>query len=418
VSLDNIGFSVSKGETVGIIGRNGAGKSTLLQIICGTLAPTQGSVEVNGKVAALLELGAGFNPEFTGRENVYMNASILGLTEEQIDDRYESIVEFADIGDYLDQPVKTYSSGMYVRLAFAVIAHVDAEILVIDEALAVGDVFFTQKCMRFLRQFMKTGTVLFVSHDSASIQNLCDRAVLLEDGSVSAEGSAKEVTERYLEMLFDEAEGIEPKSDKKVSGETDESTLGDKGLEEKLVKIAEKEERVDCREKYINESILRNDIKIDWLNEPQQGFGEGGANIEKVVVETLEGQPIAWLVGGDRAVLKIWVKTNCHIENMIVGFYVNDKLGQRLFGDNTFLKFISSPRTFEAEQLALAEFEFDFPVLPQGDYTVTVAVAEGSTQEHVQHHWIHDALALKSVSSRVSNGLIGIPMYNISLNVQ
>ena len=164
-ALSDVSFSVKKGETFGIIGRNGSGKSTLLQILCGTLPPTSGTVKVNGKVAALLELGAGFNPEFSGKENVYMCARLYGLSTREIDDRFSKIIEFADIGDFIDKPVKTYSSGMYVRLAFSVVAHVDADILVIDEALSVGDAYFVQKCMRFLRQFMQNGTLLFVSHD-------------------------------------------------------------------------------------------------------------------------------------------------------------------------------------------------------------------------------------------------------------
>ena len=159
-ALQNISFQVKKGETVGIIGRNGSGKSTLLQIICGTLSPTSGEVSNNGRIAALLELGSGFNSEFTGRENVFLNASVLGLTSEEIKARYSNIVRFADIGNFIDQPVKTYSSGMLVRLAFAVIAHVDADILIIDEALAVGDAFFTQKCMRFLRKFMTDDSLI------------------------------------------------------------------------------------------------------------------------------------------------------------------------------------------------------------------------------------------------------------------
>ena len=177
-ALKDVSFEIKKGETVGIIGRNGSGKSTLLQMICGTLNPTSGSIETHGRIAALLELGSGFNPEFTGRENVYMNAAILGLSREEIDAKYDEIVAFADIGNFVDQAVKTYSSGMMVRLAFAVIAHVDADILVIDEALAVGDAFFTQKCMRFIQQFKGDGgTLLFVSHDSAAVMNICSRAV-------------------------------------------------------------------------------------------------------------------------------------------------------------------------------------------------------------------------------------------------
>ncbi|HJY34773.1 MAG TPA: ABC transporter ATP-binding protein, partial [Vicinamibacterales bacterium] len=159
-ALTHVSFDVRRGEVVGIIGRNGSGKSTLLQLICGTLTPSAGQVVARGRIAALLELGAGFNQEFTGRENVYLNGAIMGLTTAEIDARYARIVEFADIGDFLDQPLKTYSTGMVVRLAFAVIAHVDADVLVIDEALAVGDAFFVQKCMRFLRDFMKRGTIL------------------------------------------------------------------------------------------------------------------------------------------------------------------------------------------------------------------------------------------------------------------
>src|SRR5690606_4084636 len=167
--------------------------STLLQLLCGTLTPSGGEVIVKGRVAALLELGAGFNPEFTGRDNVYLNASILGLSRGEIDARFDDIAAFADIGEFIDQPVKTYSSGMYVRLAFAVIAHVDADVLIIDEALAVGDALFTQKCMRFLRRFCENGTLLFVSHDSAAVTSLCERAIWLEHGTVRAIGPARDI---------------------------------------------------------------------------------------------------------------------------------------------------------------------------------------------------------------------------------
>ena len=198
-ALNNVSFEIKKGETVGIIGRNGSGKSTLLQMICGTLFPTSGSVQTNGRIAALLELGSGFNPEFTGRENVYMNAAVLGLSKEEVDTRFDDIVTFADIGDFIEQPVKTYSSGMMVRLAFAVIAHVDADILVVDEALAVGDAFFTQKCMRFLRGFMKSGTVLFVSHDMGRVQQLCTKAILIKNGKLAKKGSTNDVIKTYLQ---------------------------------------------------------------------------------------------------------------------------------------------------------------------------------------------------------------------------
>lgn len=197
-ALRNISFEVKRGETMGIIGRNGSGKSTLLQLICGTLAPTSGQIETNGRIAALLELGSGFNPEFTGRENVFMNAAILGLSEEQIHERYDRIVEFAEIGDFIDQPVKTYSSGMFMRLAFAVQAHIDASIVVIDEALTVGDVFFRQKCYARLDQLRKAGAaILLVSHSMPDIEQFCERAIVLDHGSTHFIGAAGVAARHY-----------------------------------------------------------------------------------------------------------------------------------------------------------------------------------------------------------------------------
>jgi lipopolysaccharide transport system ATP-binding protein len=196
---------------VGIIGKNGSGKSTLLQMICGTLTPTSGKIETHGRVAALLELGSGFNPEFTGRENVYLNAAILGLSRQQIDDRIEIMLEFADIGGFIDQPVKTYSSGMFVRLAFSVIAHVDPDILIIDEALSVGDAFFQSKCAAAMRHMIKRGTtILFVSHDTSSVKALCDKAILLEHGSMVAQGQADEVVEHYYSQRVKTFQAIAP----------------------------------------------------------------------------------------------------------------------------------------------------------------------------------------------------------------
>ncbi len=202
-ALRDISFDIKRGETVGIIGRNGSGKSTLLQILCGTLAPTVGTVEIRGRVSALLELGSGFNPEFTGKENVYMNASILGLSKEEIDSKYQSIVDFADIGDFIDQPVKKYSSGMYVRLAFSVAINVEPDILVVDEALAVGDVFFQRKCYSRMHHIKANGaTILFVSHSASTVIELCDRAVLLDAGEAILRGSPKLVVSRYHQLSY------------------------------------------------------------------------------------------------------------------------------------------------------------------------------------------------------------------------
>jgi len=197
-ALKNVSFEVKKGETFGIIGRNGAGKSTLLQILCGTLTPSSGSVEINGRVAALLELGAGFNPEFTGSENVYMNASVLGLSKEEIDMRFDSIIAFADIGEFINQPVKTYSSGMFVRLAFAIAIHVEPSVLIIDEALSVGDIAFQNKCVMKIRELRDKGmTLLFVTHDLSTLQLLCDRVVWLHCGEIVMIGDPVTVSQEY-----------------------------------------------------------------------------------------------------------------------------------------------------------------------------------------------------------------------------
>jgi len=207
VALKNITLAINHGETVGIVGRNGSGKSTLLQIIAGTLAPSSGNVEVNGRIAALLELGSGFNPDFTGRENVYMNGAILGLSTNEIDDLLDEIVRFADIGEFFDQPVKTYSSGMAVRLAFAVQVVVPKEILIVDEALAVGDELFQRKCFAKIEEFKRSGgTILFVSHSGSAIVELCDRAVLLDEGELILVGTSKQVVNFYQKLIYAPAE--------------------------------------------------------------------------------------------------------------------------------------------------------------------------------------------------------------------
>lgn len=202
-AVHNVSFSIGRGETVGIIGRNGSGKSTLLQMICGTVSPTTGGIRTSGRVAALLELGAGFNPEFTGRENVLLNASILGFPVEEMRERMGQVIAFAELEEFIDQPVKTYSSGMFARLAFAIAIHVEPDILVIDEALAVGDARFVAKCMRRIQDIKAMGaTILFVSHDVASVRTLCERAIWIDKGHLVNAGDVFPVTGRYMEFLF------------------------------------------------------------------------------------------------------------------------------------------------------------------------------------------------------------------------
>jgi len=400
-ALRDVSFEVKKGETVGIIGRNGSGKSTLLQLICGTLAPTCGTVETNGRVAALLELGAGFNSEFTGQENVYMNGALLGLSRQEIDARFDDIAAFADIGQFIDQPVKTYSSGMYVRLAFAVIAHVDADILVVDEALAVGDAFFVQKCMRFLRKFMEAGTVLFVSHDTGAVLNLCKRAAWLHGGNLELMGLPKEVTAAYLKALYESQQG--------------ESAVPRDGI--RITSRRRPQQPRDMRLDFINTTPYRNDIQLFEFVPHAAAFGKGGARIMSVQLIDENGAPLTWVVGGENVSLIIKCVINVDLHSPIVGFYVKDRLGQTLFGDNTFLTYRDASVPVREGQNLEARFDFCMPVLPVGDYSMQVAIADGTQDTHVQHHWIHDALLLKSHSSSVRTGLVGVPMTDIKLRV-
>jgi lipopolysaccharide transport system ATP-binding protein len=374
-ALRDISFEVRRGQSVGIIGRNGSGKSTLLQLICGTLNPTEGQIEVNGRIAALLELGAGFNPEFTGRENVFMAAKLLGLTQAETEARYDQIVAFADIGEFIDQPVKTYSSGMYVRLAFAVNAHVDADVLIIDEALAVGDAFFTQKCMRYLRGFMKTGTLLFVSHDTASVQSLCSKALWLDKGRLKLSSAAKEVTEAYLEASV---EAVQGPSETHAAGADREGPNGSSTM----------------------------------------GFGAGGAEIRTVRLVDQTGKSLTRIMGGEEVELFVDATVRKDLASPIVGFFIKDRLGQHLFGDNTWLSCRGSPVACRVGETLTASFAFRMPRLARGDYSVNVAIADGTQEDHVQHHWIHDALVFRSDSASVAAGLIGILMDDIRIGVR
>lgn len=354
-ALNDISFSVKKGETLGIVGSNGAGKSTLLQIICGTLYPTSGNVTVNGKFAALLELGAGFNPEFTGRENVYLSAAVYGLTHAQIDARLSEILSFAEIGEFIDKPVKTYSSGMFVRLAFAIIAHVDADILVIDEALAVGDVYFTQKCMRFLKAFAERGTLLFVSHDTTTVVNLCDRAIWLKNGQLQKIGNARDVSEAYLSSVYE-----------------------NKLPETVVIASVDETDEVDAAETF----------------ESAQ-FGIGGGRILSCLLLDAQGNNIRILDRAQDAVVQVEVQALQKIKQPIVGFFIKNRLGQHFFGTNT-IKPLPDWQVMQDGEICKVRFKFKMPLLATGDYSVGAALAEGTQAEHVQHHWIHDALAFKA----------------------
>jgi lipopolysaccharide transport system ATP-binding protein len=402
IALDNVSFEVKQGETFGVIGKNGSGKSTLLQLLCGTLSPTEGQIHVKGKVAALLELGAGFNPEFTGRENVYLNGQLYGLTKAQIDERFEKIAAFAEIGDFIEQQVKTYSSGMYVRLAFAVIAHVDAEILIVDEALSVGDAYFVQKCMRFLRDFMGKGTLLFVSHDIGAVANLCSRAMWLNRGKLIDIGSPKSVINHYLEGIAMNVVNVNSQT----------PPLKDADTYVQLAEVA------DVRDALVSNSNLKNVIKLYPFKVGNGEFGAGGAKItDAALIDIADGKRLIYVVGGELVCLQIKAEALTRLEQIVMGFDFKDRLGQTVFSDNTFLSYRLEPKNANAGERLLASFDFFMPTLPVGDYAISVAIATGSQDSHVQQNWKHDAIIVKSQSSRVLFGLVGIPMRRIELDI-
>ena len=396
-ALTDVSFEIKRGQTLGIIGRNGSGKSTLLQIICGTLTPTNGSIETKGRVAALLELGSGFNPEFTGRENVFMSASVLGLSNDEINKRFDEIVTFADIGDFIDQPVKTYSSGMMVRLAFSVIAHVDADILVVDEALAVGDIVFTQKCMRFIRKFQEHGSLLFVSHDTASVQNLCNSGVWLKNGRMELAGTAKIVSEAYLQYTLQEIYG-------------DVSKLNSINPSA----VAEDPSRnVDTPPKINYGAVVSLSNNIDAAT----GWKTGHADIVSVSLSRLSPGKEGVFEGGEMVCMKVCAKSHKLMLNPILGFLVRDRLGQDLFGENTLSFTKALPTSIQPGMTFEGTFEFRLPMLPNGQYAVMASVADGDLYDNLQHHWMHDALIINVSSSKVRFGLVGIAFQRVELKV-
>jgi lipopolysaccharide transport system ATP-binding protein len=399
-ALKNVSFEVKRGDTVGIIGRNGSGKSTLLQMICGTLTPTTGTVETTGRIAALLELGSGFNPEFTGRENVYMNATMLGLNKAQIDNRFEDIQSFADIGRFIDQPVKTYSSGMYVRLAFSVIAHVDADILVVDEALSVGDAIFTQKCMRFIRKFKEKGTLIFVSHDTSSIQNICESGIWLKNGRIEMSGTAKNVSEAYLQYTYQEIYGDELKLHSISSNDFENESRNNDVTPKVEIPSAIDYGAIAS----VNENI-----------ELAKGWKTGQAEIISVSLSCLSRGNVSVFEGGEIVRMKICAKTYISLENPILGFLVRDRLGQDLFGENTLPFTDCFPTRINEGEIFEGVFDFYLPMLPNGQYAVMASVADGNRFDNIQHHWLHDALIFTVSSSRVRYGLVGIKFEKVML---
>ncbi|WP_255486238.1 ABC transporter ATP-binding protein [Synechococcus sp. BMK-MC-1] len=411
-ALQDVNFELSKGESLGVIGRNGSGKSTLLQLICGTLTPTTGDVDTHGRIAALLELGSGFNPEFTGIENVFLNASMLGLSKEETSSRLDDILAFADIGDFVDQPVKAYSSGMAVRLAFAVIAHVNADILIVDEALSVGDVFFNQKCMRFINRFRENGSLLFVSHDASAVTSLCDRALLLDRGQQISLGTPKEILDEYTRQLYASSQTLATIDTKQAEADGQES-YGESTW-------------IDYRSTLINSSKQANLLKITQFSDDllsRESFGNGKASIiDAKLMEAHSKQPLLCARGGERVILQIEAKAAQAIEKPIVGFILKNAKGMTMLGDNTLNSQKSllgdMPPAIDAGDLYHTEFEFTLPMLQKGHYSLTLSLAEGNQEEHDQLQWMNDALILESINSSIAAGLAGVPMHRIDLRIE
>jgi len=394
-ALKGVSFTVGRGETVGIIGQNGAGKSTLLQMVTGTIAPTSGSVHVSGRVAALLELGAGFEPDFTGRENIRLNGTILGLTTKELKDRTEAIIAFSELGPFIDRPVRTYSSGMFMRLAFSVAAHVDADLLIIDEALSVGDVRFTQKCLRFLKEFKARGSILFVSHDLGAVTGLCDRAIWLDHGRLRGEGPAITMCEQYVAALFDNPNvgSPAPLTDAPAQPVEGEVVLMDGDSPPR--------------------ASMPGATSISPFNPDSNTFGQGGAAIvDAGLFNPADGRRLTQVSEGQEIDLKIVVKADVAVERPIVGFYVKDRLGQLLLGDNSYWDTVPQPSLPVGDQMAF-RFRFPWPALARGTYTLTVALADGTMEHHIQRHWMHDAVLFEVLSSSARLAMIGVQLRKV-----
>lgn len=402
-ALRGVNFELKKGESIGIIGRNGSGKSTLLQILAGTLKATTGSVKTNGQVAALLELGSGFNPEFSGRENIYLYASILGISKKELEAIYQDIVEFSELEKFIDQPLKTYSSGMTIRLAFSVRIHLDPDILIIDEALAVGDFYFVQKCTRFIRKFIKDKTLILVTHDLSSVQNLCERCLWLKDGRVEFDGTPKEAVEKYLAYYH--------------AGTQTEEIQSEKGEITIVVSNQQDEEETLDQRDHFEIGKHQNQWEVLLLDSPSDSFGTGEGSILDCRLTDTHNRRVTGIVGGEIVQLRLTAKATKEIESPILGFNLKDRHGQHIFGYNTFSANRKGQRRLSKGQTISATFEFRMPALHPGEYAFTAAFAKGTQESHMQIQWIHEALLIRSESPITHQGLCGIPMRRVTTEI-
>ena len=382
-ALKDVSLAIPRGHTVGVIGRNGSGKSTLLQLIAGILTPTSGSVTVNGRISALLELGSGFDPEFTGRENVYLNGSILGMDHAEIDRRFAAIERFADIGGFIDQPVKLYSSGMYVRLAFATAVNVDPDILLVDEALAVGDVVFQHRCMRKIREIQEQGkTILFVSHDVGAVRKLCSQAVLIENGAISSIGETDPVIQAYYKAVW----GAEDPP--LENGKT--SLLSDSASPDKPDPI--------------DQTLALRPIK-----HYDSRFGSRIGEIVAVGLMNGDGQHIDAVQGGQEIQFALLVECHAVVDMPLAGFVVKDLLGNDLIMSNTDAEGLYLD-TCPAGRLLQIVFRFEIPRLKSGSYAISAGFGNGTLDNHKAYDWIENIVVFTIETSGTFYGLIHTPM--------
>lgn len=390
-ALKDISFEVKKGEAVGIVGRNGSGKSTLLQIITGTLAPTSGSVSTQGRIAALLELGSGFNSDFTGRENVYLNGALLGFSNKQIDEKFDAIAAFADIGEHLDQPVKTYSSGMLVRLAFAVQVQVEPEILIVDEALAVGDALFQKRCFQRIEKLTSDGTtLLFVSHDQESVRTLTNRALLLNKGKAAAWGLSSEVVLEYRKLLHDEEAAY-------FSSLTKELT-------ERAKQVSESSVSVDVAPSLPGRTDPITAPNIEGARSERLSFGDGEVKI--IQVETLngEGHPCSVHYPGDRLRIRVTCESFASIDKLNVSIRLRNKEGVKIYSWGTLNQDMTvNAKNMDAPIFWKQRFEAGdtFQVvldcacdLGENLYEVQAAISVEETMNYMSQrmlHWVDEA---------------------------
>ena len=372
-ALKNVDMEVKTGESVGIIGVNGSGKSTILKIITGVLNPTSGDVQINGRISALLELGAGFNMEYTGLENVYLNGTMMGFTEKEIDERLQDILDFADIGDFVHQPVKTYSSGMFVRLAFAVAINIDPEILIVDEALSVGDVFFQAKCYHKFEEFKKMGkTILFVSHDLTSIAKYCDRVILLNKGVKLAEGNPKDMVNMYKKLLVHQ---LDEETLEDVSGK---SAIGEKSEDE---------------------SAWKNNFEV---NPTVTDYGEKQAEIVDFAIIDQYGAYSSIIEKG--SVYKVKAKIHFHetVKNPIFTITIKNKQGTDITGTNTMFERIETG-TVNAGENRIVTYEQQMN-LQGGDYLLSLGCTGYVGDNFVVYHRLYDLVSFNVLSDKNTVG--------------